>query len=129
MCARGDLKNVLAREKRQLKGQIPLEFVEQSPGGGKHLEMHDDPSLAVQYAEELTRGDKTIVTPAQDGLSDGEKQAMDLMLQGERKTAAFAKVLQVEHLPDEEQRRVVYRTKNKLKKRIERGRGSDGQES
>ena len=90
---------------------------------------HADPSVAVQYAEELARGDKTIVMPAQDGLSDGEKQAMDLMLQGERKTAAFARVLQVEHLPDEEQRRVVYRIKNKLKKRIERGRGNDGQES
>jgi hypothetical protein len=41
------------------------------------------------------------------------------MLQGERKTARFARVLGIEHLSKKEQQAEVKRVKDKLKKRIE----------
>jgi DNA-directed RNA polymerase specialized sigma24 family protein len=127
LSARRDLLNILAREKRQLEGQISLDSVQHSPDGWKCLGEDDDPSLTLQRQEELAQGDKTIVAPARNGLPADEQEAMELIVQGERKTAAFARVLRIEHLPKEEQQRKVNRLKNKLRKRIKRGRESHGQ--
>lgn len=127
LSARGDLLNILAREKRQLERQISLDSVQQSPDGWKCLGKDDDPSLILQRQEELARGNETIVSPARNGLSSEEQEAMGLIIQGERTTAAFARVMRIEHLPKDDQQRQVNRMKNKLRKRIKRGRESHGQ--
>jgi hypothetical protein len=120
--AQGDLQNILQREGRQTEGQRSLDSVEQSPEAWKYLGSREDPSLVLQIREELERGQQTILAPARDGLSKEEQQAMDLMLRGERKTAVFARVLNIEHLSKPEQRDEVNRVKDKLKHRIKRNR-------
>ncbi len=129
MAAQRDLQNILAREKRQVGGQTSLDSVAQLPDAWKYLGNHDDPLLHLQNREELAQGNQTILEPTRNGLSDEEQQAMHLMLDGERKTAVFARTLHIEHLPTPQQRREVKRVKDKLKKRIKRGRGADGKQS
>ena len=62
----------------------------------------------------------------QTALSDGERAALDLMLGEERRTASFAEALGIGHLSVTEQEAVVKRTKDRIKKRIERGGSHDG---
>jgi hypothetical protein len=121
MSAQGDLKNLLQRENRHRQNQISLEIVELSPQAGKYLAKDDDPSLPLRIHEEIQGATAEIVSPARDGLSEGESQALDMLLQGERKTHAYALVLGLGHLPEIAQRAEVKRVKDKLKKRIQRG--------
>jgi hypothetical protein len=60
-------------------------------------------------------------------LNAGEERVLALMLDGERKTLAFAQALGIDQLPKKEQKAKVKRLKDKLKKRIERG--ADGRAS
>ena len=60
---------------------------------------------------------------AREGLSAGEAAALELLRQGERKTAPYAAVLGITDLPEAEQRQQVKRVKDKLKKRLERAGG------
>ena len=129
MSARRDLLNILAREKRQCEGQTSLDSVELLPDGWKYHGNANDPSTPLQNREELAHGDQTILEPTRDGLSAEEREALHLMVHGERKTAVFARTLHIEHLPQPQQRREVKRVKDKLKKRIKRGRGADGEQS
>jgi hypothetical protein len=121
MSARGDLKNLLQRENRHRQNQISLEIVEHSPQARKYLAKDDDPSLPLRIHEEIQGATAEIVSPAREGLSEGESQALDLLLQRERRTAAYALVLGLDHLPKKAQRAEVKRVKDKLKKRIQRG--------
>jgi len=122
MSAQRDFQNILLRERRHTEGRRSLDSVEHSPDAWKYLGRDDDPALTLVIHEELTQGDQNILAPALDGLSDEEQQALRLMLDGERKTDVFARVLRLDHLPKPEREREVKRVKDKLKKRIERGR-------
>ncbi|HZZ81447.1 MAG TPA: hypothetical protein VFE62_23295, partial [Gemmataceae bacterium] len=88
---------------------------------GKYLGRDDDPSLRLQIFEEAGNAEREIVSPARHGLTEAENLALDLMLQDERRTSEFAKVLGLETMPIREQRAQVKRLKDKLKKRLERG--------
>src|SRR5262249_28260279 len=99
--------------------------VELSRDGGKYLAVKEDPSLSLERQEESTHATRTVVAPARDGLRDGESRALDLILQGERKTAVFAEALGITHLPTSVQRTEVKRVKDKLKKRLERKTGDN----
>lgn len=122
MSAQGDLRNILRREGPHWN-QTSLEDVELSGEDGKYLAVDDDPSLPLLLQEESGRATRTVVSPAREGLSEGESRALDLILQGERKTAVFAEALGIGHLPTSVQRVEVKRVKDKLKKRIERKTG------
>jgi hypothetical protein len=52
--------------------------------------------------------------------------AVELMRLNERSTPVYARVLEITHLPFAEQKRIVKRVKDKLKKRVERAGGGDG---
>jgi RNA polymerase sigma-70 factor (ECF subfamily) len=119
MSAQGDLRNILRREGRHWK-QITLDDVELSREGGKYLLVNEDPSLFLERQEENAHATKTIVGPVRDGLTESESRALDLILQGERKTMVFAEALGITHLPTRVQRTEVKRVKDKLKKRLER---------
>jgi hypothetical protein len=119
LAAQRDLKNILKREARHWHGHVRLETVELSPLAGKYLGRNEDPSEPLQLQEEVEKG-REILCSVREGLSDGERQALEMMLQGERKTAAFARILGIERLPKKEQQAEVKRMKDKLKKRIER---------
>jgi DNA-directed RNA polymerase specialized sigma subunit len=118
--AQRDVQNILRREKRHWRRRVSMEAVELPEFAGKYLGRNDDPSEPLQLREEAEKADGQILRFVREGLNDGERQVLELMLQGERKTAAFARVLGIEQLSKEEQKAKVKRVKDKLKKRIER---------
>lgn len=73
------------------------------------FEMHHDVEALLSRASEV---DFT--------LSTSERQALRLLLEGERSTAAWARVLDLADRPPPEQRRVVKRIKDRLLKRLRR---------
>jgi hypothetical protein len=126
MSAQGDLRNLLRKEGRH-RGKS-LEAVQLSVNDGKYLETVDDPSLPLRIheAEQAREG---IIPIVRDGLSEGETRVFDLMMQGERKTTIYAQALGIDHLPKKEKSTEVNRVKNKIKKRIKRGKTDGGYES
>ena len=121
MSAQGDLQNLMACEKRHRQKQISLETVELLPNAWKYMAKDNDPSWALQIQEAAANTDSDLVAKACVGLPAAETSVLRLMLQGERRTAPFAAVLGVVHLPKKDQRATVKRVKDKLKKRLERG--------
>ena len=128
MSAQGDLRNILQREGRYYKNQRRLEDVELSPQAGKYLVVNDDPARSLECQEESERA-RVVAAPVREGLSDAESRALELLLDGERKTAVFAEALGIGHLPTTDQRAEVKRVKDKLKKRIQRETSGDGKPS
>jgi RNA polymerase sigma-70 factor (ECF subfamily) len=55
--------------------------------------------------------------------TETDRQFLELKLAGERRTAAFAEVLGIAHLPAAEQRRIVKRHKDRIDKIVRRMRG------
>jgi hypothetical protein len=58
-----------------------------------------------------------------------DKKILQLKLTGERRTAEFARVMQIGHLPVSQQRREVKRAKDRIDKFLERHRGVAGEAS
>ena len=113
--AQRDLINSLAREKTQRRDARSIHAVEFSlPGGNRFeeeiIETIDATALMGRVMEEVS--------------DQQDRQMLALMLQGERATIAYAKVLGIDHLPDHEQRVVVKRHKDRISKRLERLGGS-----
>ena len=129
MSAQGDLRNILQRQGCRHANQVSLEDVELSPEAGKYLGVDEDPLHILELREESAKAVTTIVTPVREGLSDAESRALDLLLQGEKKTAIFAEAMGISHLPVQAQKAEVNRVKNMLKKRIDRKKGGDDQSS
>lgn len=122
MSAEGDLKNALARENRRRKRNVSIDSVEHGSSAGKYPSSESEPAtklIEAEVAEEL----RTRVLPCvRRGLTEAESSALDLLLQGERRTEAYAALLGIgERLPNE-QRVLVKQLKDKLKARLKRCR-------
>jgi hypothetical protein len=120
--AQGDLRNLLAQEGRHQTSRDTSESVEDLPDGGKYLRDDDEPAHRAEINEELEHVYQHILPLVREGLSDVELKALDLLLAGERKTAAFAEACGFADLSQIEQESRVKAIKDKLKKRIERRR-------
>ena len=115
LSAEGDLRNARNREARYHRGRESGDSVELAPDRrntpaedlADDLPSFDDPDLAAEIA----------------AFSPVERAVFELMLAGERATAAYAPVLGVGHLPADEQAREVKRAKDRLLKRLQRARG------
>ncbi len=119
MSARGDLLNALERRRRQAGREIPTDRVEDLLDARNSLRKEADPTdpgerVAVPDLQEVVgRVRETITDPV-------DRQLIDLMAQGERRTEPFAAVLGIAGLDVEQQRRIVKRHKDRLKKRLAR---------
>jgi RNA polymerase sigma-70 factor (ECF subfamily) len=122
MSAKGDLKNALKKRTRQLGRQVELDSVELSADVGNTAWDVDDPLDAMITAEEAEHIRRELLPIVRAGLSAEECACLELYLDGERKTEPYAKALQIESLPIDEQRRQVKQVKDMLKQRIKRGR-------
>ncbi|HEX3151338.1 MAG TPA: hypothetical protein VHR66_24885 [Gemmataceae bacterium] len=129
MSASADLKNVLAKQQRWTARNISLAAVEVAPDGGKVLSVTDDPAdqLVLEEDVELIRNE--IMPALRDGLTAEELRCLDLLLECERSTEPYADVLGIGHLEIDEQRRLVKQVKDKLQRRITRGRSRHGESS
>lgn len=116
MDARGDLLNALAAEKKGSKRRVPLEDVELGPRA-RNLGRDGDPETAVLTGESMAELDLDALC---SGFDARERAVVELMIDGERRTARFAAVIGLEHLPPEQQRREVKRWKDRLQKRLRR---------
>jgi RNA polymerase sigma-70 factor (ECF subfamily) len=113
MAAKGDLLNLLARERRHQDRREPTDCVELEAVAGNNppeddgLPSFDDPRLA----------------PVIASLSEAESEALKLMRAGERRTEAFAAALGITGLSSDEQQREVKRVKDRIVVRLKRAGG------
>ena len=126
LSAQGDLRNLLARERRHRGRQANLQAVELSGVVGKEVgDDTYDPAVLVEAREsvsEVVRQRLAIPAGVLQGLTPGEITALQLMAEGERRTPPFAEAMGITALPLAQQRHEVKRVKDRLKKRLERGR-------
>lgn len=127
--AQGDLRNLLRSEQRHSKRRADWEAVELSSVVGKYVwDEQSDPALIVERQEDEVEDASLPSVPdsVRAALNPQEKRVLELMDRKERKTALFAEVLDITHLPPAEQKREVKRVKDRLNKRRERaGDGHD----
>ncbi len=114
LSAQRDLLNRLAKETRHRRHYKTGEAVEQWPVVG--IALRDD------RTDDLERVERDILPVVTKGLTEGQVRCLDLYLAGERMTSAFAAALGIAERPKAEQKVAVKRTKDLLKKRIERAR-------
>lgn len=126
MSAYGDYLNMLARERRREKREVPLEYVEHRLDAGNNL-IED---LLIEDVLDTVMEREGILTPEErirllqqvsERFPDPQdRQLLNLMLLGERKTAAYSAVLGILDSDKDEQRRIVKRHKDRLSKRLKR---------
>jgi len=117
MAARGDLLNALARERRRSARQVPIETVAEAALPGNTLRGHEDVKA---LAEEGMTASPLMQRVLEKVPDPRDREMLKLMLAGERKTIRYAGLLQIEHRSEAEQRRIVKRHKDRLKKRLQR---------
>ncbi len=118
------LQTLLRREKRHVRGKIPWSAVEDDPVGA-HIPGEEEPSVALERAEE-ERAYHALLQSLTETFTAEERRVLDLILAGERRTAVFAEALGLSDSPPDEQERQVKRVKDRIKKRLERGRDTHG---
>jgi RNA polymerase sigma factor (sigma-70 family) len=118
LSARGDLLNLLRRERRHRFRRCGLRLVELAVEGGKYSGRQDDPSWRLSLEEEAER-----LRRKPSCLSEAERRVWELMQGGERRTTVFAELLGLDRLPRQEQEKRVKRVKDRISKRLQRAGG------
>jgi len=116
MSAEGDLRNRLKKERRE---QARLSHVD--PTGLLRTTSVNCHGALVDSGS-IHSPSRSCLCPRRVRLFPNpcERAVLDLLAQGERRTAAYAQVLGVAHLPPEAQQRAVKRPKDRVKKRLRR---------
>jgi DNA-directed RNA polymerase specialized sigma24 family protein len=114
MVARGRMINRRDAERRYGDGKIPWDAVEHDLPARNDLRDDDRPSF-----------DSPALREAVTELSAADREVVELMRDGERRTAAFAAVLGLSDLAPDEQEREVKRVKDRIKARLKRAVGGD----
>jgi len=111
MAAEGDLRNALAKVRRRRRREDLVDPVELAAVGGNKGQEQVEARMDVER-----------IRPKLDRLfpNQGDREAVDLIVDGERSTGAFVEVWGLGKLPLEEQRKAVKRGKDRLKKALER---------
>lgn len=121
MAARGDLRNLLEKERRHASRSTDLEPVELH-GGGRNVEYEECFDAVEDFDAEDSEWLMVVRESIMRTFTPQERHALQLLIDGERKTAAFAAALGITHLPELEQRREVKLAKDRIKKRLQRAR-------
>lgn len=128
--ARCDLLNVLERERRRAAHEQPLDDVgDRAFHRNDHLRGGDDGrSVESMAIDRITAAEyrQTLETLFPD---ERDRQLLDLMLAGERRTEQYAAVLGIDHLDRASQQREVKRHKDRIDKRLRRWRESHHDQS
>jgi hypothetical protein len=125
MAATADLRNLLRREKRYHRRRRDWESVEHSTEPGKYLGREDDPALRLCIAEAEAEARARVPDSVWASLIAAERRALELLLQGERRTEVFAQECGLAHLAKAEREREVKRLKDRVKARVKRAGGGD----
>ncbi len=117
MAAEGDLINEIAKIKRREQKEILTNDVELISNDGN---LGIEEGIGVNSYDVLQAHDKACQIINRLFANEKDKEAAMLILQGERSTDAFAKVLCIDYLPPEKQRKEVKRVKDRIKKCLNR---------
>lgn len=122
MAARANLINLLAAEKRRLKYEVvdldqDESDVALNESGAEYLadETTNPERLDLDQGELEVRIQQVLPDPR-------DREILALMMDGERRTAAFAQLLGITSLPLAEQKALVKRHKDRIKQRLRRAR-------
>jgi RNA polymerase sigma-70 factor, ECF subfamily len=118
MAAEGDLLNALQKQARERQRQGGEQVVElDAPGAEYKVEAATGPTVEEQVDARLSP-----VWPKIEALVPNpvDKEIVRLMMEKVRKTAVFASVLGITHLPLDKQLQEVKRHKDRIKKRLKR---------
>jgi DNA-directed RNA polymerase specialized sigma24 family protein len=116
MSASGDLKNLLAKERRRAARENSGTDVELLADRG------NDIGTELEQRDEAERLEATVLAIVKDGLTPEELAGLELLVDGAKKTEAFIPGLKLEYLPPAERTEAVKRFKDKIKMRIKRAR-------
>jgi RNA polymerase sigma-70 factor (ECF subfamily) len=125
MSARRDLLNLLRREQRHHQGRVPWNDVELAALGG-NISGSDEGPLELLERQEQAAVARALLQRVEEKLTEPERRAFRLLLDGERRTPAFAAALGLGDLLPKEQEREVKRFKDRIKVRLKRGGDSHG---
>jgi RNA polymerase sigma-70 factor (ECF subfamily) len=118
MAARRDVQNALRSRGRQTRALRPLEDVELAQSAGNLLaETPSDPAEITAMHKPL---DPETAALLRQSFSPLEWEAVQLVLEGERRTSIYADLLEIRHLAEADQAREVKRVKDRLLKRLQR---------
>jgi RNA polymerase sigma-70 factor (ECF subfamily) len=124
MAAQADLRNALSREQRHTKRREKLEVVELFGSAGNLYQEESDPAMVIEREEEDREAImRAVPLDITQWFTLEEQRVMELILQGERRTEAFAGVLGITNLPKPDQRTQIKRIKDRIKRRLQRARG------
>lgn len=115
MDAEGDLKNAWEKYKRQNKNIVRSVELEEDFGNGIMEDITPLDSLISKEHSDVLEKMLTELFPRESDIA-----LAGLMLSGERRTEEYARVLCIDHLEREEQRREVKRNKDRIDKVIQR---------
>lgn len=126
LAAERDLSNFLAKDRRQRRGEQLTDDVEVAilhgnrPSEMEKIRRDAETEILQKIEPPRTTMDRLsgVVTTQQD------RKLLELMISGERKTGAFASVLEILDLSQAEQRKIVKKHKDRLKKQLERSGGT-----
>jgi RNA polymerase sigma factor (sigma-70 family) len=121
MDARGDALHALERARKRQFRETSLESVELLPPGRNSVV--DGATTADPADEAIENLERARLARWLDELQGADREVVQLIWDGERRTPTFARVLGLEHLPPDEQEREVKRAKDRLKARLKRRRG------
>jgi hypothetical protein len=119
MAAGCDLRNLRRAEARHQRRRVAWNSVEETAAGGKYSGADDDPAVALERVQDAEEG-KRLLESVTEGWDEKDRRALNLMLEGERRTAAYAEILEIGDRPAEEQEREVKKLKDRIKRRLER---------
>jgi hypothetical protein len=117
MSADGDLRNALRRHQRRERRERPMSDVElllDARNPEEEETVHPEEYAVTPQVKEIARRVREVTPDPVD------QQLIDLMIKGERRTEAFAKVLGIVDMEVMKQRKIVKQRKDRLKKRLTR---------
>lgn len=119
MAAHRDVSNALRSAKRRAAHEVSLDAdVELARRLGNTVQ--DDFLHVVADADQTQRDAHALLTAARQHFDDREWAVVELMLDGERRTAVYARLLGLDERDTLEQAREVKRVKDRMQKRLQR---------
>ena len=117
MAAYRDLLNMIAKEQRRRRREVPLQVVEETLNDRNNIVEPGD-----QVLNGMTETEKAeLLSMINETFPDScDRAFLALMMDGERRTTMFSDVLGIQSLSLDEQRKIVKRHKDRITKRLRR---------
>ena len=117
MAAYGDLLNMIAKEQRRQRREVPLQVVEETLSDGNNtIELENRVLDGITGTER----DELLRRVAETFPDESDRKLLNLMMDGERKTVEYSNILGIQTLALDEQRKIVKRHKDRITKRLQR---------